>query len=114
MKTLTEEIGRRSLRNEVARELLEISRDSDAINLLKAVDRGRKVPVGDKDAIRRLRDLHLVAHEGEFLASADNLRVTGWAVMSCSLQICTLSQHHAGAPAGFVFHKAKGRFDLSA
>jgi hypothetical protein len=56
---------------------LKILSDSDAINLLKAVDRGRKVPVGDKDAIRRLRDLHLVAHEEEFLASADNLQVTG-------------------------------------
>jgi nucleoside phosphorylase len=61
----------------VASELSEIALDAKAIDLLEAVDRGSKVSTIDAGAVRRLRDLHLIAHEDEFLPPAERLRVTG-------------------------------------
>jgi nucleoside phosphorylase len=61
----------------IVRELSKVLRDTNAIHVLKAVEQGEKVSVGERDVVRKLRNLHLVAHEEEFLPSAERLRITG-------------------------------------
>jgi nucleoside phosphorylase len=62
----------------VVRELLEVGDDTRAIELLRAIETGTISSIrGEKDAARRLRNLHLIAHDEEFLPSPEKLRLTG-------------------------------------
>jgi nucleoside phosphorylase len=82
---------RQKIVNDVVRELSDILLDSKAINLLEAIDRGSKISVDDRNVIRRLRNLHLIAHEDEFLPPTESLWVTGLGryVIRCAKDLLT-------------------------